>query len=227
MRYLTAAALFAFLAAMAGCGSPEPLAPGPATCYSPPNNEQLKQKASEFHNKESNAKVSGEQVPLQFLDMEGKAVDLASFRGTSNVLLVVVKGLPQTTSEPYKGQFCPGCLAQVNALAANYDKFKAKDTEILMVFPGPTDSVGQFLADGHVDGTGDNLKLPFRLLRDTDLNAVTALGISGDLARPSTYILDKKGNAVFAYVGAAGAGTTDRPSVQALLDRLDKLNAKK
>jgi hypothetical protein len=56
------------------------------------------------------------------------------------------------------------------------------------------------------------------------LKAVNSLGISGDLAKPSTYILDKKGNAVFAFVGET---TADRPSVKALLAQLDKLNAKK
>ena len=68
------------------------------------------------------------------------------------------------------------------------------------------------------------MKVPFVMLLDTDLNAVKTLGIEGDLAKPSTYILDKKGNAVFAFVGET---TTDRPSVQALLAQLDKLNAKK
>ena len=35
----------------------------------------------------------------------------------------------------------------------------------------------------------------------------------GDLARPATYILDRKGNVVFAYV--AGSDTTyDRPAVK-------------
>jgi peroxiredoxin len=92
-----------------------------------------------------------------------------------------------------------------------------------MVFPGSPDTLPQFLTDGKVDGQRDNPKVPFPLLLDKDLKAVQSLGISGDLAKPSTYILDKKGNAVFAFVGET---TTDRPSVQALLAQLDKLNAK-
>jgi peroxiredoxin len=90
------------------------------------------------------------------------------------------------------------------------------------VFPGPTDEVPLFLANAKVDGANGNPKVPFRLLKDTDLKAVDALDIRGDLAKPSTYILDKKGNAVFAFVGET---TTDRPSIKALLAQLDKLNA--
>ena len=223
MRYLTVAALFALLAALAGCGGPDEFKPTPVP-YTPPTVEQHKQTAAAFHNKDANREVAAGQIPLQFIDVNGKAVDLASYHGKKNVVLVVVKGLPQKTTGAIKNQFCPGCLAQVNALTVNYEKFKQKDAEILMVFPGPTESVGRFLAEGHVDGVNGNSALPFPLLRDTDLKAVNALGIDGDLARPSTYILDKKGNAVFAFVGN---GTEDRPSVQSLLDRLEKLNGKK
>ena len=74
-----------------------------------------------------------------------------------------------------------------------------------------------------MDGAGGNKKVPFALLLDQDLKAVELLGIRGDLAKPSTYILDKQGNAVFAFVGES---TADRPSVKALLAQLDKLNAK-
>jgi peroxiredoxin len=209
MRNAAASALCAVFVALAGCG---------ASSDAPSEQARLDYVASMFHNKDANRAVAPGQIPLEFLDMDGKPVDLASFRGKSNVLLVVVKGLPKFPG----GQFCPGCLAQVNALAANHAEFKQRQTEILMVFPGPTDRVADFLAQGRVNGEAGTQKLPFPLLRDTDMKAVTALGIQGDLAKPSTYIIDKNGNAVFGFVGE---GTTDRPSVQSLLDRLDKLNA--
>ena len=46
------------------------------------------------------------------------------------------------------------------------------------------------------------------------------LGIRADLALPSTYILDRDGKVRLAYVGAT---LTDRPSVKAMLDQLDRL----
>jgi peroxiredoxin len=217
MRRISFIGLFLVLIIAAGCGSPPELTmPGPNS--SPPD---LKKVASRFHeDPKPNRTVTGDQIPLKFVDLEGKAVDLASFHGKANVVLVVVKGLPQYPG----GLFCPGCLAQVNALASNYDEFQKRSAEILMVFPGPTDKVPDFLANAKVDGTNGNPKLPFALLKDADLKAVDSLGIRGDLAKPSTYILDKKGNAVFAFVGET---TTDRPSVKALLAQLDKLNGTK
>lgn len=212
MRCLTFIALFATLTILAGCGSPN--VPGH---NSPPDLPEI---ANQFHDKPANRKVTEEQLPLKFIDMNGKAVDLASYRGKSNVVLVVVKGMPQFPG----GVFCPGCLAQVNALTANYASFQSRDAEILMVFPGASDKLPQFLSNAKVDGTNGNPKVPFALLLDQDLKAVESLGIRGDLAKPSTYILDKKGNAVYAFVGET---TTDRPSVKALLAQLDKLNAKK
>lgn len=214
MRLPSLAALVGLLVLAAGCDSTPPLPSGrpPVT---------LEEGASKFKNDaQSNRTVPGEQVPLTFIDSAGNKVDLAAFRGKANVVLVVVKGLPPQ----YGGRFCPGCLAQVNSLTANHAEFTKRGAEILMVFPGPKDALPQFLADGKVDGADGNPKVPFALLLDTDLNAVKTLGISGELAKPSTYILDKKGNVVFAFVGG---DTYDRPSVQALLAQLDKLNAQK
>ncbi len=216
MRLLSAVGLFGLLVVATGCGGAPELGAPPN--YGAPNMEQT---AARFHaDPKSNREVAGDKVPMKFTDTDGKPVDLVSYRGKSNVVLVVVKGLPKSSG----GLFCPGCLAQVNSLTANYAEFKAREAEILMVFPGPTDGLPQFLTTAKVDGTGGNPKVPFAILTDADLKAVKTLGIDGDWAKPSTYILDKKGNAVFAFVGET---TTDRPSVKALLAQLDKVNGKK
>ena len=220
MRPLRTFGLLVVLVALAGCGSSTTPGPNP---FPPPTPEQLRAAANRFQaNPQSNTKVPGDRVPLKFVDMDGREVDLVSFREKSNVVLVVVKGLPKFPG----GAYCPGCLAQVHSLTAGIDEFKKRNAQVVMVFPGSKDALPKFLADGMVDGQGGNPRVPFPLLSDTDLKAVQALGITGDLARPATYILDKRGNVVFAYV--AGRDTTfDRPSVQALLDQLDKLNAAK
>jgi peroxiredoxin len=61
----------------------------------------------------------------------------------------------------------------------------------------------------------------FPVVLDRNLAAVDRLGIRGAKAKPSTYILDRQGRVVYAYVGS---GQADRPSVKAVLDQLDKLN---
>ena len=208
MRPLSVIGLLAVLTALVGCSAPKP-----KSTHTYPSGGQFKDDVR------SNRETKAEQVPLKVHKLDGTEVDLASFRGKSNVVLVVVKGMPKFPG----GAFCPGCLAQLNSLTANYEEFKQKKAEVVMVFPGPNESVPKFLADGKVDGKDGNLLIPFPLLSDTDLKAVRALGIDGDQATPATYILDKNGTVVFAYV--AGADTTyDRPSVKALLEQLSKLN---
>ena len=214
MRPLCVAGLIGAVLAAVGCGSSS----------TPPRydygSSDLKSVEGQFHqDAPANRKVSADQVPLKFTDVNGKAVDLASFRGKSNVVLVMVKGMPTNSG----GRFCPGCLAQVGSLTANHDEFKKRNAEIVMVFPGPPDKLPQFLAEAKVDGAGGNPKVPFSMLLDQDLKAVDALGIRGQLAKPSTYILDRQGNTVYAFVGET---TTDRPAVKALFAQLDKLNAK-
>ena len=59
----------------------------------------------------------------------------------------------------------------------------------------------------------------FRVLVDRECSACDRLGIRADLAKPSTYVLDTHGNVVYAYVGET---STDRPSVKAVLDQLDR-----
>jgi peroxiredoxin len=217
MRALCVIGLLAGLAGLAGCGSSP-------TTSGDPQGERLKRDANNFHEKPANKNVTGEQMPSEFFDKDGKKVELATYRNKKNVVLVVVKGFPNFAA--YPNQFCPGCLAQVNSLVANYPKFQEKDAEILMLFPGPTDRLPQFLADGRAD------PVPFPMLTDKDLKAVTALGIASDAIRqavPSTYILDRQGKVAFAYVADTSLQdvTFDRPSVKSLLDQLDKLNAKK
>ncbi|MBN9119427.1 MAG: peroxiredoxin family protein [Planctomycetes bacterium] len=220
MRPLCVTGLLAAVTVLAGCHSSSDTSAAKSP-WPPPTREQLKANADRFQN-DPKSNTTAERVPLKFLDVSGKEVDLATYHDRSNVVLVVVKGLPKFPG----GAFCPGCLAQLNSLTANYEQFKKRNAEVVMVFPGSKDALPKFLADGQVDGTDGNPKVEFPLLSDEHLSAVKALGITGDLARPATYILDKKGNVVFAYV--AGADTTyDRPSVKALLDQLDKLNATK
>jgi peroxiredoxin len=227
MRIFPIVPLAFLLMTGAGCGS------SPSTAAGPPGGQaELTTTANKFRDDaKSNRPLASEKMPLKFLDMNGAEVALASFRGKSHVVLVVVMGFPKD----WGNRFCIGCLAQLNSLTANYEEFKKRDTEVLLVFPGPTDRLPQFLADSRVDGADGNPKVPFPILLDKDLQAVKALGIDGDWAKPATYILNKKGDVVFtyasAYSGRNGFGgpdtaTYDRPSVKAMFAQLDKLNAK-
>lgn len=225
MRYTTFALALAFAA---GCGSSAttPKAPNPYDVGA--TQEQLRDIAGQLK-MEGPPRNDVREVPLTFIDKDGKPVDLASYRGKKNVVLVVVKGLPQKTDSGYPNAgraYCPGCLAQLNVLVANYDEFKSRNAEVVIVFPGPQDTLPGFLSAARVDGKAPNPAAPFPLVSDADLNAVRKFGISGDLAKPASYILDTNGDVVFAYVAGNNA-TYDRPSVKDMLEKLDKLNRDK
>lgn len=158
----------------------------------------------------SNVDPKEDLFALPFVDSTGKPVELKKFLGVKNVCLVMMRGFP--------GFVCPGCTAQTSRLIRNEKEFQARECEVLIVFPGPKDHLVDFVqaAQSYADGK----KLPFPLLLDENFSAVDKLGIRGELAKPSTYILDKKGRIRFAYVGAS---LTDRPSLKAMLRELDEV----
>ena len=161
---------------------------------------------------QTNASVTDEQLDLTFVDEQGQSVRVADLRGKKHVVLVMTRGYYQAR--------CPYCTAQTSRLISNYAKFVERGAEVLVVYPGPQDHLQDFLSAVQADASAS--KFPFAMLFDNDLKAVDQLGIRWQLARPSTFIIDKQGNLCFAYVGKDIA---DRPSINALLAQLDKLSA--
>lgn len=209
---LRSAVLVVFLLALAGCGGSTP-SKSTRVSY---GDMDMSDMAAKFHAEvASNRKHDLDGFPAGFIDSKGNPVDLSKFRGKANVVLTVVKGLPQSPG----GLFCPGCLAQMNSYGANVDGFKSRQAEVLVVFPGPSDNIADFLTQAKATPADGKPGVP--LLLDKDMAACRRLDIVGDWAKPSTYILDKKGNVVYAYVGE---GTTDRPSLKAVFAELDKIN---
>jgi peroxiredoxin len=162
----------------------------------------------------ANRQVATADMPTSFVDGAGKLVDLKAYRGRS-VVLVVVRGMPESPG----GVFCPYCLAQAGSLAAKYDEFKSRGAEVLLVFPGPGDKAAEFAKQVQSQADGGKA-MPYPVCVDKDCSACDRLGIRGDLAKPSTFILDPSGEVVYAYVGKS---TSDRPSVKALLAELDRM----
>jgi peroxiredoxin len=186
-----------------GCGSDPPPPPPPDL-------------TAEFKDDidKSNATAAASPFELNFVDADGKPVDLRQYRGKKNVVLVVTRGSAG-------GYFCVYCSAQTASLIKNYDEFKKRDAEVLVVFPGTQQNANVFtqMVKGETKGQG----LPFPLLLDENLNAVDKLAIRGDVAKPSVYILDKDGQVRFAYVGAH---LKDRPTIKALTRQLDQIEKK-
>lgn len=154
---------------------------------------------------------------LVFTSPQGESVDLNQYRGKKNLVLVVTRG--------YGEGVCLYCATQTSRLIANYQEFARRDAEVLVVFPVEGQDAQKKL-DAFLKASYDKLDekpqpTPFPLLLDVDLAAVDRLGIREDLAKPATYILDKQGRLRFAYVGQS---ISDRPSLAALLQELDRLS---
>lgn len=167
---------------------------------------------------ESNATWDGDFTRLEFTTREKEKKLLKDLVPGKPLVLVMTRG--------YAGSICPYCSTQVSRLIANYQEIKQRNAEVVVVYPlektADTVKSEAFINRAYsLLPPGSKKEVPFPLVLDLELKAVDALGIRRDLSKPATYILDADGRLQFAYVGNTLA---DRPSVQALLEQLDKIN---
>lgn len=146
----------------------------------------------------------------RLLSATGDVVDLDDYKGKKSVVLVVLRG--------FAGQVCVYCATQTAALVKSLERFHANEAEVILVYPGASESVPVFIDAIRSLGV-DEPKIPVAL--DVDLQLVRALEISHQLAKPTSLIIDKQGLVRYAYVGETRA---DRPSAEDLLKQIQKLN---
>ncbi|MGB7326607.1 MAG: redoxin domain-containing protein [Rubripirellula sp.] len=198
----------AMLALVAGCDAkPDVESPADAANLA----TEIGQRAVVFKDQvTSNREDDNSITDLSFVDTNGDTVALKSFEGNQNVLLVFTRG--------FSGMLCPFCTTQTSRLIANYDEFKKRNTEVLLVYPGSTNQLADFQQASRESTDLD--AFPFPVLLDEDLTAVKKLGISAHLAFPSTFLIDRLGNVRLSYVGSS---PSDRPSIKALLEQIDAI----
>ncbi len=163
---------------------------------------------------QTNAEVPAGLEGLVFLDTTGRRVALSSYLGKKNIVLVFTEG--------FSGMLCPFCKTQTSRLIENYEKFQALDAEVLVVYPGTRDHVEEFIEAAKKTEKRQVDEVPFPIVLDEDMTAVDFFSIRSNLAHPSTYIIDKKGNIRLAYVGKDMSA--DRPSVGAILSEIEASN---
>lgn len=150
--------------------------------------------------------VGQELSQRRFLGAGGAVVDLDAYRDQGSVVLVILRG--------FAGSVCPYCTAQTRALSAGVGRFKEAGAQVIYVYPGSAASVPVFLNSLKTLSTQGTLpELP--VLLDVDLAFVRSLGIEGELAKPTSIVIDRRGRISYAYVGR---DLTDRPTVDKLLD---------
>ena len=163
---------------------------------------------------ESNMEVPQGLDGLVFFDTSGERVALQKYLGKKNVVLVFTEG--------FAGMLCPFCKTQTSRLVANYDRFQEADTEVLVVYPGARDHIDEFIQAAKTTDKQQVESVPFPIVLDEDFGATSFFNIRSNLAHPSTFIIDKQGNVLLAYVGADM--TADRPSVSAILQVVQSAN---
>lgn len=162
---------------------------------------------------DSNVEVPKNLSELVFTNKDGSRIKLSDFLGKKNVILVFTEG--------FNGMLCPFCKTQTSRLVSNYDKFKARNCEIIVVYPGPKDHLDEFVKAALKTEKKQVDQVPFPIVLDEDFAATDYFDIHSMHAHPSTYLIDKNGGVQFAYVG--NDMTADRPSIKAMLNRLDQL----
>ena len=162
---------------------------------------------------ETNVKAPKNLGDLVFTNTDGSEIKLGEYAGKKNVILVFTEG--------FNGMLCPFCKTQTSRLVANYDEFKERDCEVIVVYPGPEDHLDEFVEAALKTEKSQVDKVPFPIVLDKEFAATNFFNIHSMFAHPSTYLIDKQGSVQFAYVG--NDMSADRPSIKALLQRLDQL----
>ncbi|MFN0198537.1 MAG: peroxiredoxin family protein [Planctomycetaceae bacterium] len=211
MRHTGHSILLLLCVGVTGCGDS---LPGSKSAYSDVGDDGIIFKDEVV----SNVPLESKLNDLKFIKPDGQEQSLSDLFTRDHLILVITRG--------YAGSICPYCSSQTSRLIHNYQKFADRNAEVVVVYPlekpADTPRLDEFLKAVQERTTPPVQKVPFPVLLDVELKAVDHLGIRASLSRPATYILDKSGQIRFAYVGATLA---DRPSVKALLDQLDQLNA--
>lgn len=141
----------------------------------------------------------------------GKAVTLSTEQKGHDLVLVILRGFP--------GYQCPYCVKQVHDFAEHASDFAAKNTKLLLVYPGPPAELDQHAKEFLEKQAG--LPSNVVLVTDPDYKVTNLYGLRWDAphetAYPSTFVLDKQGMIVFEKISHSHG---DRLSAQDALDHL-------
>lgn len=149
---------------------------------------------------------------FELAGLDKTKVSLAKLAERGPVVVLVLRGYP--------GYQCPLCTKQVAQFVASAEKLKAAKAEVLLIYPGP----GERLGDQAHQFLGEK-KLPdnFHLLLDPDFGFTKAYQLRWDApaetAYPSTFVIGKDRKVRFAKVSKTHGG---RASVEEVLKALEK-----
>lgn len=152
--------------------------------------------------------------PLALPALDGATVNLAVLHAEGPVVLVQLRG--------WNGYQCPLCTRQIGELVSRADQLKSHHARVLLVYPGPAETVAQYAAE--FDG-GKGLPPDFTLVKDADSATARAWGLrweaEGETAYPATFVIDSGGIVRYAKISGSHG---DRAKVDDVLSALDSLS---
>ncbi|MDA0809447.1 MAG: redoxin domain-containing protein, partial [Planctomycetota bacterium] len=206
------------LAVTAGCGDTTPADPyaNTGTNSDPYSSYYGSGEITFVDEASSNASLNAGLTSLSFVSSTGEERMIRDLAPGKTLVVVVTRG----NTVP----ICPYCSTQTAQLISNYEQFQKHGAEVAVVYPIETGSdserLNSFLEDVKTKLDDATNPVPFPVLLDVELKGVDQLGIRKDLSKPATYIVDSVGNVQYAYVGEH---IGDRPSIQAMLNEVEKL----
>ena len=119
--------------------------------------------------------------------------------------------------------YCTNCRDQIQSVAARYDEFRDRGTEVVSIVPEPA---------AKLEGWQSQYDLPYPLCADPDTDVSTEydqpvkFGLLGKLSdffgrMPKAVLLDCRGDGPEVVYSHEGSSTWDRPEIGDLLDAID------
>lgn len=137
-------------------------------------------------------------------------VRLSEVNADGPVVIVFLRGFP--------GAQCPACSAQVADLVRHADQFTAKDTRVLLIYPGAKLQLEKH-ADDFLQGT--RLPEPLTFLLDPGLKVIQSYGLRWDAPNetsyPTTIVIDEDGKITFIKISDTHRG---RAAAEEILEAL-------
>ncbi|MBC7805080.1 MAG: peroxiredoxin family protein [Akkermansiaceae bacterium] len=151
-------------------------------------------------------KVGDKASPVTWTALDGGKVSLSTLSNQGPVVLVVLRGFP--------GYQCPVCTMQVGGLISSAEQLAAANAQIVLVYPGPAEGLKSHATEFV---SGKQIPRNFRIVLDPDFAFTKQYGLRwdapGETAYPSTFVLKKGGNFVFAKISKSHGGRSTTPEI--------------
>ncbi len=145
--------------------------------------------------------------------IQGKNIELHDLYQDRPLVLVVLRGWP--------GYQCPICTRQVGDLVANANKFAEQNAQVLMVYPGPSEQLQEHAREFSADF---DFPENFYFTIDPNYLMINKYGLRWEApketAYPSTFVIDKNGEIVFAKISTTHGGRAEMEEILTALENL-------